>query len=50
MIGNMFSVGQLEEEEVFENPFASDSVESSSRLQEPSNTHSFNQRYPSTFQ
>lgn len=40
----------LEEEEVFENPFASDSAESSSRLQEPSNTHSFNQRYPSTFQ
>jgi hypothetical protein len=40
----------LEEEEAFENPFATNSAESSSRFQEPSNTHSFNQRYPSTFQ
>lgn len=39
-----------EEEEVFENPFATDSAESSSRLQEPSNTHMFYPRYPSTFQ
>ena len=38
----------LEEEEVFENPFASDSAESSSRLHEPSNTHTSNPRYPST--
>ena len=40
----------LEEEEVFENPFASDSTESSSRLHEPSNTHTSNPRYPSTLQ
>jgi hypothetical protein len=40
----------LEEEEVFENPFATYSAESSSRLQEPSNTHLLNPRYPSTFQ
>lgn len=40
----------LEEEEVFENPFATDFAESSSRLQEPSNTHMFYPRYPSTFQ
>lgn len=38
-----------EEEEVFENPFATDSAESSSRLQEPSNKHTLNPRYPSTF-
>jgi hypothetical protein len=30
----------LEEEEVFENPFATDSTESSSRLQEPPNSQS----------
>lgn len=47
---NSNNVALEEEKEVFENPFASDSAESSSRLQEPSNTHSFNQRYPSTFQ
>jgi hypothetical protein len=47
---NSNDVALEEEEEVFENPFASDSAESSSRFQEPSNTHSFNQRYPSTFQ
>ena len=39
-----------EEEEVFENPFATDSAESSSRLQEPSNTHMLNPSYPSTLQ
>ena len=38
------------EEEPFENPFATESAESSSRLQEPSNTHSLNPRYPSTLQ
>jgi hypothetical protein len=47
---NSNDVALEEEEEAFENPFASDSAGSSSRLQEPSNTHSFNQRYPSTFQ
>jgi hypothetical protein len=40
----------LEEEEAFENPFAIDSAESSSRLREPTNTHTLNPRYPSTFQ
>jgi hypothetical protein len=40
----------LEEEELFENPFATNSAESSSRLHEPSNTHTLNPRYPSTFQ
>ena len=47
---NSNDVSLEEGEEVFENPFATDSAESSSRLKEPSNTHTLNPRYPSTFQ
>ena len=36
------------DEDLFENPFATESAESSSSLREPSNSHTLNPRYPST--